>query len=285
MHIEILYIAIPLIVTMLTIGLFLKKRFKQVRADTRKRQALEQERQDVQNKAKQWVKQVLGADSDEEVLDTEGFHVYSQQKPWLESIPRYDHAQARYRAASRRSRNKERCEELVLSLESDSVFGRYLALVEIHSSPEYQSGTGITDMQAKLSLRELFTALINQVRKGDLDAFNQLQKIFNDDRRRPEFVNYPEDWDDLVVMHLENPYMADFIHARKEFAGGELRLLAAEALRTSSLKDAKIVLAACNQWERRHSKEVGDVLLAELAKFVEKENSELALSQELKEAV
>lgn len=137
--------------------------------------------------------------------------------------------------------------------------------------------------------------LLAKIRAGERKAFNALRELITDSysrRNSSPFFNYtrqlfkyPEDWDALVVRYLATPNIDDFKNIKKEPAKGEVRLMAATALREQSLLKGQIVLAFCSSesteitysrnqtsTSRRywvHRDEVGDVLLADVTKMVE----------------
>jgi hypothetical protein len=84
---------------------------------------------------------------------------------------------------------------------------------------------------------------------------------------------YPDNWNDLVARHYGTPPFELFI-GQPERGMGDVRLLAAEAIRTGDLALAQIALAYCNK-NKTYRAAVGDVLLAELAKLVEAKLAEI----------
>ena len=87
---------------------------------------------------------------------------------------------------------------------------------------------------------------------------------------------YPDDWNDLVARYRETPYV-DLFRGLPGRGSGDVRLLAAEALRTNSFTDAQIALAYCNAFDSKYRDAVGPVLTAELAKFVVREQAARAV--------
>lgn len=129
--------------------------------------------------------------------------------------------------------------------------------------------------------------LLQLARGGDSASFIKLNKLtqlseydYSDYRTRTNsHYTHPTDWNDLTARFYENPSLADFRILNCDPTEGSVRLMAAEALANRSLRDAKIVLAHCatenfigsyrNEqiiWPWRS--EIGDVLMAELAKMV-----------------
>jgi hypothetical protein len=92
-------------------------------------------------------------------------------------------------------------------------------------------------------------------------------------------LEYPEDWNDLLARHYKTPDIHWF-KGLPERGAGDVRLLAAEAIREDSLTKAQITLAYCkslivNRHEVPLVTAIGSVLLAELAKLVERQQAEL----------
>jgi hypothetical protein len=77
---------------------------------------------------------------------------------------------------------------------------------------------------------------------------------------------YPEDWNRLVAIHFDTPPIEAFV-GLSERGPGQVRLLAAEALKNDGFTRAQIALAYCNSNDDCREA-VGDVLTAELAKLV-----------------
>lgn len=135
-------------------------------------------------------------------------------------------------------------------------------------------------------------ALLQAAQSGDAAAFNEFRSYVlagglsyssYADQVGEAFV-LPDNWNTLMLKFVKNPLPGDFHGIRLDFVAGELRLLAAVALRTGSLTTAQVVLAMCNH--RRSSygtkpaewrAEVGDVLLADLAKLVDILHAEMTV--------
>lgn len=78
---------------------------------------------------------------------------------------------------------------------------------------------------------------------------------------------FPDGWNEMVARYFENPVLSDFDVVKSPKAG-DLRILAAEVVyTTSNFTDAKIILAYCNLNYHHHT-EVGDTLISALAKLV-----------------
>ena len=77
---------------------------------------------------------------------------------------------------------------------------------------------------------------------------------------------YPECWNELAARYLESPVVQDFVETG-DFHQGVMRLRAAQAVAAKDFTMAKIVLAYCN-YNDGYRQEVGEVLLADLAKLV-----------------
>jgi hypothetical protein len=135
--------------------------------------------------------------------------------------------------------------------------------------------------------------MLERARQGDAESFHAFKTYvfahrFDEDGYRYQASrNYPtiEDWNELLVRFVKKPVFADFQSVRTEYASGEVRLLAAEALRKGSLVKAQLVLALCDERRARRGgptyfpwrEEVGDVLLAELAKLVDILHAEMTV--------
>ncbi len=87
-------------------------------------------------------------------------------------------------------------------------------------------------------------------------------------------LNYPRGWDQAVAKHFRNPHVGDFASGA-DVNPGELRLMAAEALRVTDIIDTKRALAYANVFPKLRE-ELGDVLTAELAKAVAAYHGELS---------
>lgn len=131
-------------------------------------------------------------------------------------------------------------------------------------------------------------ALLTQARDGDAQAFHQLRAFVFPANYCP-YVRYtgkpysfPDDWDDLLSIYVKNPVLADFCGVKKGLTVGDCALLAAEAVRTQSLRLGALVLAYCKEtvWLRERGKhyrwrdEVGDTLFAEVTLMVERIQAE-----------
>lgn len=126
--------------------------------------------------------------------------------------------------------------------------------------------------------------LLERARGGDRDAFLELATLTTKGKseyskssfmeRTDEEYETPLDWDQLVTEFLTNPLLADFRFVRPigDIKNGSVRLLASKAMRTRSIKLAKITLAYCNA-DRKIQLEVGDGRVTELSDFVEDFNA------------
>ncbi|OVE79266.1 hypothetical protein BVY00_00900 [bacterium G20] len=81
-----------------------------------------------------------------------------------------------------------------------------------------------------------------------------------------EKLAYPTDWNDLVARHYDTPAISTFRNL-PDRGPGDVRLLAAEAIRTNDFTQAQIALAYCN-CDQHYRLTAGDILTAELAKLV-----------------
>ena len=117
---------------------------------------------------------------------------------------------------------------------------------------------------------------------GDLPAFNRLHLLLETFARRGKDKSlksvglphsWPKQWDTLAARYVDIPTIADFLW-RADWQDGEISLMAREAVRRQDLTTAKIVMASCNALPARRT-ELGDVLWADLIKFVDAENVRL----------
>lgn len=165
---------------------------------------------------------------------------------------------------------------------------------------EQETGTKLEELKAELKrlVSDHYNSLVSELdaRQSFLNLMNLIRRT-----RYPsgqggdlrylgvEPLAYPDDWNERVCQHLANPYRWDFVRLQ-EFSTGEMRLLAATALREDDPLKAKIVLAHCkpytdrefrrsDAWKYWHS-EVGDTLITELTKLVDRHNAQLGLSEQ-----
>lgn len=118
-------------------------------------------------------------------------------------------------------------------------------------------------------------------RREDPDGFNDLREFIARTRKQRDrygtydgdlreagldSLPYPEDWNRLVAWHYDTPALDTFAD-QPERGKGDVRLLAAEAIRTDDFTNAQIALAYCNT-HTDYRAAIGDVLTAELAKLV-----------------
>ena len=160
--------------------------------------------------------------------------------------------------------------------EADSPANLIIAYLKILGS-EYMVAVceqlGMSPHRIKVEIRNQLLQLFVAAREDSVhfDAlrseWDRVSKAAYDAPRGQWLIRLPDDWDDLVTQYIENPNLHDYAHVNIDRQRGEVRLMAAEALRTRSLKDAKIVLAFCNHWQGNWREEAGDALLAELAKL------------------
>jgi hypothetical protein len=157
----------------------------------------------------------------------------------------------------------------------------------------------ITELQGMVQKR--YEQLLGLVREQDQQggqAFSQLSVLIDDTRGEHKTLitagvkrlPYPDDWNELVARYVANPGVWDFC-IPQSFAEGEMRLLAARALRENDVVNAKIVLAYCKPYGsysgswKAWRKELGDMLIADLSKLVDQHNAELRLAEEVKQEV
>ena len=163
-----------------------------------------------------------------------------------------------------------------------AMYGRLDALSYDLCREEFHCASGLDKPEVqrliKQLIHELTSSLTADAREGhNPEAFRKLCLWRHDCRykgyRRGRYHTFapsegwlPNDWNELVARYLPNPHLDDFSGVG-ELPIGQLRLRAAEALRDQNLTEAKITLAWCN-FDPKLRVEVGDVLTADLAKFI-----------------
>lgn len=117
--------------------------------------------------------------------------------------------------------------------------------------------------------------LLAEMRSGDVEAYAKLVELTSSGYRSApsaywnqtgEAFKVPSDWDNVVAQIFKNPSLDEFRFVRRDVAPNDVRLMAAAALRSQSIRQAKIVLAFCAY--EKYQAEVG-IMAAELAKLVD----------------
>ncbi len=146
----------------------------------------------------------------------------------------------------------------------------------------FSSGQAI-DLLRKV-VRECYRKLTSEILESK-SSFHQLRRLivqtgelYGDFRQVGiEPLVRPEGWNEAVARFLKNPALDDFVHGGDP-EPGQVRLWGEEALRTSDITTAKLVLAYANHPSRYYDwrEELGDVLTHELGKLANKYNASLA---------
>ena len=117
---------------------------------------------------------------------------------------------------------------------------------------------------------------------GSLQSFSKLEQLRIDlNERQPELqkvlewanidpVYMPPNWNQLVVQHYEVPAWSQFMGLTPfgDLQTGRLRLWAAEAIRKNDFVKAQMVLSYTNKWTPQVQIEIGEIMMADLAKLV-----------------
>jgi hypothetical protein len=194
---------------------------------------------------------------------------------------------------------KQNIQGLLETAQAQNTIEAYRLLLEGHAytcvvAIQKNLGTSTKDQRAKLNalIQAEYEALL-PLFASDREAFMKLGDLIRRTRyqtgrsmwRRSggglvavgaKELAHPEGWNDCVAKYLRNPNLTDFVDV-PEPHDGELRLWAAEALRTKNLTNAKIILAMVN-WNSGYHDGVENVLRADLGRFVDAKNAELGLA-------
>ncbi len=251
-------------------------------------------------RVKDWMEKVRQAETDEDLIrlshqepeiEVRGrrlryrFQLYMEElvKPYEREVKdqaRYLNLKRKIKGAKKRQKRQGGLQLYRASQTKQNVVDKLVALCNVLALPVQElTDLGLTPAQVRFQIMQTYIPLLRQARQGDRDAFLNLRAFFASEKeyhqRRP-INGRPEDWAELVVRYLKNPDLTDFKDGSLRYnhqmpQPGELRLMAAEALRTESLVQGQEVLAHCNHYHTggKYHKEVGDRLLAELAKLVD----------------
>lgn len=207
-------------------------------------------------KTRAWIKKIEAADTDAEILaagDSKAGSWYYAGFGWYDLLrsKRQIAANQKHFGAVAHSRR------MMLDAETDPA-EHALSLLENNyqgylAAPKFD----MTSEAAKAAFQADVDALMPQVRLGDPIAMYSFTRIMDSERlgkfcldhavARPQF---PPNWDNWVVERIPSPIVKDFRNT-PELSPGEVRLLAAEALRLrtsyphKARKLAKLVLAYC----------------------------------------
>jgi len=146
-----------------------------------------------------------------------------------------------------------------------------VALNKVLKNGDLISTEDLEWMKARVQTKgiEAGAELLAAAREGDAASFKELRKHHRDGLWPAEGEKRPDDWNDLVARFIKNPKFRTFKGLDEDPKAGDLRLKAVAALRSESLKEAKIVLAYCNYTDVWR-KEVGELLVNDLAKLVDR---------------
>jgi hypothetical protein len=140
--------------------------------------------------------------------------------------------------------------------------------------------------------------LLNEAREGGLKSFKSLSSLVYPDGVYSTVIGtryvYPTDWDEMLVGFCKEPMVEQFRN-QIDYSPSQILLIAAEAARTKSFVRAKLVLAYCaiceehdsgngSNWHSQlywpYRDAVGEILLTELATFVDHVHVERQLFQD-----
>lgn len=147
-------------------------------------------------------------------------------------------------------------------------------------------GTDADQLRQKLqsAVDSWLEELLGKARAGDAVAFHELFDFYRSEWPKIERYqrvglkfekNLPDDWDQIVVRCLKSPAVKHFARFEIDMPAGYWRLKAAGIINDGSdLVGALKVLAVANHYEHYLGmiwrEEIGDVLLAELARLVDR---------------
>ncbi len=290
MFIYITIILLSLVVAMVLIVVFLELKKRRKHQERAQLQAASQAAMNL-SEMQRWVAKIDAAQTDEEILATGdtslSWHKY-KNSGFSEAFQKFVDAETRARRAS------QVCEFKNLYQAAQNVYEKVELCVRIYHEALSEDVIGVPKDEVGAHICDLILQELADARKN-LDSqallcFLAMSVKYSRPRNwvlseeQQASLELPDDWDDLVVELLENPSIYDF-GLRADIEPGSVRMMAAEALRTRSLKLGKLVLAYCSIREdvygdsNRHAGrsrqivwpyrgEIGDVLLAEVTKMV-----------------
>lgn len=241
-----------------------------------------------------WCQQVEVATTDAEIadLDSPNGRFYYRNFDFVhwtdfEETDRMRRAKLRWEAATHRRK--------VSRLQANVANAPYPAnkaelLMKEYDSEVAAEVLGVGTERFKEVIAEMVLEDLAAAQAGDVPAMVRFMNFHDNYHQRfPEdlasAMSFPEDWNELVVNLIEAPLLGYFRHLNKNPQKGEVGLIAAEALRTQSLMLGKLTLAFCAQEQSRgkgrpffpYREEIGDVLLADVTKMVERIHAERKL--------
>ena len=239
-----------------------------------------------------WVRDVGRASSDTELLEIEELP-YEIRKDF-ESSEQLEAARKKHLAAWSRNVSEKGSQSRALAIQSKEDDPAELAMLKVnlvrHPDDRALEILNATVESLEKEVRQWFEGALEAVRSGDKNQFFAICSFMTEEptARYSKGItfDYPDDWFDLVAQNVENPSISDFAILNTDVERGAIRQLAAEALRDRSLTNAKIALAFCAISKRYGYKdpvshpwreEIGDVLMAELAKMVAELHTEAGM--------
>lgn len=274
MHIYIkIGIVVALICIAFVVGIVVLTKYSDKKDKRRKKEDLLASRE---KQLDAWIVSVEAAGTDEELSKI------TKPEQWASQWPstRLDAARKKVREGEFRFKAKAIADEIEQSQTAAAKAFAYFRLLQVSEGnwiPKSFLYLYTPVVNAKFQVSLWFSRALDRAREGNRQEFLSIRgQLPLHSGMWLRFLKYPDDWHNIVSMHLENPTLEDFVFLRGKLPDpGSAQLLAAQALRTSSLIDAKIVLAYCNlKNSDKYRKEVGDVLLADLAKMVDQLHQE-----------
>ncbi len=231
-----------------------------------------------------WIKTVMSMDSPEDIVAYGDTVLTELGWKWRtvnrDSIEGYDDGRARLAEAKYIVAYKAADEAQQIDLLSEMLYYGY------KFPKQLDIGFAQADIAGMINdYVDGFRARLVAGEDGSVQLFNELRHRYSLTRLMNHGVDLSvtKDWNQLVAWVYETPSVQDFAGFNTEQVPGWVRARAAEALRMRSLIDGKVVLAYCSireetvrsqyrdstksRWPYRN--EIGDVLLADVAKMVD----------------
>lgn len=283
MHISMLVLAGLLITLVIFLGI--KKRKK---STAKKREAQAKHQADL-TFVNNWISRVEHAGNDKELFEIEELP-YEYRKHFEGS--RLKAAREKHFKASISygcEEESQRVASAIRDLEDPAALVR--AKINLVRKPDKRAleilNTAVESLEKEI--RQWFEDALEAARSGDKNQFFAICNFMEEEpaTRSSKGISfdYPDDWFDLVAQNVENPNIKDFAILNTDVEDGSIRQLAAEAIRDRSLTKAKIALAFCaiSKYHYKHPKtfphrdEIGDVMMADLAKMVAELHAEACM--------
>ncbi len=296
---------VALIIVVSLVGIVISARNKRISKENFRRAAAKG-LAEYKTLVEKWVKKVEATASDSDLyyfsdkepviehifLNEGGYHYRQRLRVWIQYDikefcklnSRYQHAKKKVEGARKRlSSPALPAQKIYDNVKNASGADKLSYLYELlgYSSSGVLSDIGLTSYQVIVWIKQTYLGALDKARSGNREEFLQLRAFFATRKEyhlRKPIHGKPKDWAELVVRYLDNPDLSDFKEGNRWYSHempqkGELRLVAAEAIRIESLLQCQEVLAYCN-YNSKFRKEVGDRLLAELAKLVDRLQAE-----------